>query len=151
MSGSGWNRRAAMIVARASFASIAAWIAVTIVLRKTGPEPLFALFDLPFVFLCHRLPERTIWVMGAPMPLCSRCLGLWGGLSLSAALAWPAVSWRALRVLLPAAAALMVIDVVTQDLGWHPVFHPTRVLSGLLLTVPLGGAIGAMITRELRG
>jgi hypothetical protein len=45
----------------------------------------------------------------------------------------------------------MLIEVVTQDLGLHPVFHPTRLLSGLLLSVPLGGAIGAVLTREMLG
>ena len=58
---------------------------------------------------------------------------------------------RALRIALPVALALMLIEVVTQDLGLHPVFHPTRLLSGLLVAVPLGGAVGGMITRELRG
>ena len=83
------------------------------------------------------------------MPLCSRCAGIWIGLSLSAALAWPVLPLRALRIVVAAAAALMLIEVVTQDLGLHPVFHPTRLLSGLLLTVPFGGAIGGIIRREL--
>lgn len=146
---SDWNRRAALILARASFATIAVWIAITILLRRTGPEGLFALFDLPFAFLCHRLPERTISVWGAPMPLCSRCLGLWGGLSLSAALAWPPVSPKTLRWLLPLAGLVMLADVVTQDLGLHPIWHPARILTGLFVSVPLGGAIGAVITRDL--
>lgn len=149
--GEGWNRRAAVIAARASFASIAAWIALDTVLRATGPAAVAALVDLPFALVCHRLPERVLSVLGTPMPLCSRCLGLWGGLSLSAALAWPAIPIRALRVALPVAGLLMLAEVVTQDLGWHPVFHPTRVLTGLLLSMPMGGAIGALVTRELTG
>lgn len=146
-----WNRRAAMIAARGSFAVIAVWIALTTLLHATGPEALFTVFDLPFTFICHRIPERVIAVLGVPTPLCSRCLGLWGGLSLSAAFAWPAISLRALRVVLPVAALLMLIEVVTQDLGYHPVFHPTRLLTGLLVSVPVGGVVGALITRELGG
>lgn len=149
MSDPGWNRRAAIVVARASFASIAVWIALATLLHATGPEALYRLVDLPFAFLCHRIPERVIAIMGAPMPLCSRCLGLWGGLSLSAAIAWPAIDPKALRFVLPAAGLLMLIDVVTQDLGLHPIWHTTRLLTGLFVSVPMGGAIGALITREM--
>ena len=144
-----WNRRTALLAARASFGSIAAWIALTTLFHATGPELLWTAFDLPFRLLCHRLPERVISVLGTPLPLCSRCAGLWLGASLSAALAWPVLSLRTLRVVLPVALALMALEVLTQDLGLHPVFHPTRLLSGLLVSVPLGGAIGGMITKEL--
>src|SRR5689334_13727360 len=122
-------------MARGSFALIAVWIALETVLRATGPEALAAAVDLPFMLMCHRMPERVLSVMGVATPLCSRCLGIWGGLSLSAAFAWPALPLRALRVVVPVAAALMLAEVVTQDLGLLPVFHPTRLLSGLLLTV----------------
>ena len=146
---SAWNRRAAVIAARGSFAAIALWITLATVLRATGPAALHAIVDLPFAFMCHRLPERTLSVLGTPLPLCSRCLGIWVGMSLSAAFAWPALPIKALRVVVPVAAALMLAEVVTQDLGLHPVFHPTRLLSGLLLSVPMGGAIGAVLTREM--
>jgi uncharacterized membrane protein len=149
--GGGWNRGAALVAARGAFAFIAVWIALATVLRATGPEAVHAAVDLPFALLCHRLPERVPSVMGTPLPLCSRCLGIWLGLSLSAALAWPPVPPRALRVVAPVAALLMLAEVVTQDLGLHPVYHPTRLLSGLLLSVPIGGAIGALITRDLSG
>ncbi len=144
-----WNRRTALFAARASFGAIAVWIALTTWLHATGPELLWTALDLPFRLLCHRIPERVLSVLGTPMPLCSRCAGLWLGASLSAALAWPVLSLRTLRVVLPAALGLMALEVLTQDLGLHPVFHPTRLLTGLLVSVPLGGAIGGMITKEL--
>jgi hypothetical protein len=64
-------------------------------------------------------------------------------------MAWPALPARALQVAAAVACALMLAEVVTQDLGLHPVFHPTRIATGLLLSVPFGGALGALITREL--
>ncbi|APR77088.1 Hypothetical protein A7982_02435 [Minicystis rosea] len=145
------SRRAAVIAARTAFASVAVGIAAATILRSTGPALLHAMVDLPFALLCHRIPERVISILGVPMPLCSRCLGIWMGLSISAALAWPALPLRALRIVVPAAALFMLAEVVTQDLGLHPVFHPTRILSGLLLSVPIGGAIGALMTREALG
>jgi len=148
---SAWNRRAAGLFARLCFASIALWIGLATLTRATGPSAVANALDLPFHLLCHRIPERVIAIAGAPMPLCSRCAGIWLGLSVSAAIAWPVLSMRTLRIVIVIAAALMLIEVVTQDLGLHPVFHPTRLLSGLLFSVPFGGAIGGLIARELGG
>lgn len=144
-----WDRRIVAIVARLAFASIAAWIALVMTTRALGADALAAALDLPFSILCHRIPERVLSIGGQPMPLCSRCAGLWIGLSVSAALARPSLSMAALRVVFASAAAFMLVEVVTQDLGLHPVFHPTRLLSGLLLSAPFGGAIGALVKREL--
>ena len=90
------------------------------------------LLDLLFLPLCHRIPARTIYVGAVPMPLCSRCAGIFAGLALGALVLRPRASLARWRVLVGAAAALMVLDVVTQDLGLHPVWHATRVASGLL-------------------
>jgi uncharacterized membrane protein len=142
--------RGVLLATRAAFLSITVWVAATMLLSVSGPTWLYGWFDGPFHFLCHRMPERIISIAGVPMPMCSRCAGIWIGLSLSAALAWPPVSIKALRIIFPIALALMAIEVFTQDMGWHPVFHPTRILSGLLVSVPFGGALGALVTRELR-
>ncbi len=146
-----WNRRAAEVAARASFGVLLGWILLTTLLSATGPEELHFALDLPFRLLCHRLPERVLTFHGATFPLCSRCLGIWAGLSLGAALAWPSVSIKALKIITPIGMALMLAEVVTQDLGLHPVFHPTRLLSGVLLAWPIGAAVGGLIRRELRG
>lgn len=149
--GATWNRRATGRFARACFAVLPVWTALDMLTSSRGPTGLHAVFDLPFVFLCHRIPERVLSIFGAPMPMCSRCAGLWFGLSIAALFAWPAVPIKALRVVAPVAMALMLAEILTQDLGWHPVFHPTRILTGLLVGVPIGGGIGALIERELGG
>lgn len=149
--GGSFDRRLARRAARGSFLLIAVWMAADWLALHVGLGPFAAALDLPFRFLCHRIPERVISVWDTPMPVCSRCAGIWLGLSISAAVAWPVLSLRVLRVVVPVAMALMLGEIVTQDLGWHPVFHPTRLLSGLLLSVPFGGAVGAMIDRELAG
>jgi uncharacterized membrane protein len=141
--------RALGIAARAAFGFLALWIGLVTVLAATGPEWLFSALDWPFHLVCGRAPARVLAIAGAPMPLCSRCAGIWLGVSVSAAMAWPALPPRALQAMAAVACALMLAEVVTQDLGLHPVFHPTRIASGLLLSVPFGGALGALITREL--
>jgi uncharacterized membrane protein len=144
-----WNRTAAARLARGSFALISIWFAAAMVATRAGWTMASAALELPFALICHRIPERVMSIGGTPMPLCSRCAGIWLGISVAASLAWPALSLRVLRVLVPAAMALLLIDIALQDLGVHPVWHSTRLLTGLLLGVPMGGAVGALIHREL--
>jgi uncharacterized membrane protein len=96
--------------------------------------------DRLFWPMCHRFPERTLVLAGWLMPLCSRCAGIFAGLALGAVVAWPRLSLRAWRPVLIGAAAIMVVEVLTQDLGLHPVFHPTRVATGILLGYAMAAA-----------
>ncbi len=89
--------------------------------------------DLVFLGMCHRRAARTIVLDGVAMPLCSRCAGIFLGVALAAAIGRPILAMRTWRVLFAIACALMLTDVVTQDLGLHPVWHPTRITSGLLV------------------
>ena len=90
------------------------------------------LLDLFFLPMCHRLPERTLTLAGVSMPLCSRCAGIFAGLALGALILRPRVEIARWKILVAAAGALMLLDVVTQDLGVHPIWHATRIASGLL-------------------
>lgn len=110
--------------------------------------PLGALADGVFFFVCHRRPERTLVLAGVPMPLCSRCAGIALGLALGAIVAWPSPSIKATRIAAAVAAGLMITDVVTQDLGVHPVWHATRIATGWLLGYVLAIGLFAGIRRE---
>lgn len=89
--------------------------------------------DLAFLPFCHRIAERTLALSGIPMPLCSRCAGIFGGIALGAICAWPTLPMRVWRTALMVLTALMLVEIATQDLGLHPVFHPTRIATGALL------------------
>jgi len=106
-----------------------------------------AAIDLLFVPMCHRLPERTLVLWGTPMPLCSRCAGIFAGVALGAAIARPRLPLSRWRWVIAATGALMVLDVVMQDAGFHPVWHETRVLTGALF----GVAIAVTCVTALRG
>lgn len=101
--------------------------------------------DRAFAPLCHRLPERTLVLAGVAMPLCSRCAGIFAGVAMGALVGrprWPLLWWRRL---IGATGALMVLDVVTQDLGIHPVWHVTRVVTGALFGLAIaGGCVSAL-------
>jgi uncharacterized membrane protein len=103
--------------------------------------------DLLFLPMCHRLPERTLTLAGMPMPLCSRCAGIFAGVALGALIMRPRLSLSSWRWMIGATGALMALEVVTQDAGLHPIWHSTRVLSGLLF----GYALAVTCVVALRG
>lgn len=91
------------------------------------------MLDSVFFTMCHRRPARTLTFESVPMPLCSRCAGIFLGVALAAIIGRPLLPLRAWRWAFLSACALMLADVVTQDLGLHPVWHPTRITTGLLV------------------
>lgn len=143
------SRRTLAFIARSSFALLAVAIGAPMLVRALGAPTIAAALELPFALACHRIPERIVEIGGVPMPLCSRCAGIWLGLAFGGALAFPALPMKALRVVLPVALALMLLDVVTQDLGIHPLWHSTRIATGLLVGLSVGGAAGHLIATEL--
>lgn len=89
--------------------------------------------------LCHRRPDRTLYLAGAWLPLCSRCTGLYAGFLLS--IAWQWFSGGRRRTLLPPRPALE-ISAVLGILGILEIFlpgwgiardgNPARLAAGLL-------------------
>jgi uncharacterized membrane protein len=143
------RRRWLLPVTRASFIVGGALPWVLAPARAALPlGPIGTLLDGAFFLMCHRRPERTLVLSGLPMPLCSRCAGIALGLALGAIVAWPSPSARASRIAVVIAILLMAIDIVTQDLGIHPVWHATRLATGGLLGYLLSIALFAVIRRE---
>ena len=109
-----------------------------------GWDAAAAVADAPWRLMCHRLPARLLTAFGERMPICSRCEGLVVGLSAGLLVGRPYLAMRSLLGVVGVAAFLMLAEVGTQDAGLHPVFHPTRLLSGLLLAYPIGATAGAL-------
>lgn len=106
------------------------------------------MLDAVFVTMCHRLPERTLVLAGVAMPVCSRCAGIFAGVAVGALIARPALSPRAWRLAITAASVAMLADVVTQDLGLHPVWHPMRIATGFLFGYALAAACVSTLRRR---
>ncbi|XXX75366.1 DUF2085 domain-containing protein [Sorangium sp. So ce134] len=109
---------------------------------------LGAALDRLFVPMCHRMPERSLALEGVVMPLCSRCAGIFAGVAAGAAIAWPRLPIAAWRPILIALSALMVLDVVTQDLGLRPVWHAARLATGLAFGYAGAAAFLAQLARR---
>lgn len=90
-----------------------------------------------FSKVCHQLPDRSFFLSGHPLAVCSRCTGLYAGFCASLLLYPLARSLRSVET--PArkwlfwAAAPMAIDVGLQFLGIRDNTHSSRFFTGALL------------------
>ncbi len=91
-----------------------------------------------FSFLCHQLPDRSFFLDGHKLAVCSRCSGLYFGATLTL-LVYPLL--RSLRVAhaphrkwLFAAAIPLLIDFFLTFLGIWENTHTTRFVTGFILS-----------------
>jgi len=99
------------------------------------------LIFLFFSPVCHQDPARSFWILGAPVAVCARCLGIYLGGAVGAWIPAPR------RVLLPGLAlfaALNLADVLTEAAAWHGNWKLTRFFLGALL----GMAAGSMVANS---
>jgi uncharacterized membrane protein len=94
-----------------------------------------------FAVFCHQLPERSYFIDGYQLAVCSRCTGIYAGFAFTLLLyplirslnnpVLPRPSWLLL------AALPLAIDVAVNFVGfWHNT-HTSRLLTGAIL----GGAV----------
>lgn len=103
---------------------------------------------LSFHALCHQMPERTLWLSGEPMLVCSRCAGMYAGIALGTVI--PLRGRLASRgaLLIVAAVALAVLDVVTQDTGLHEPWLWSRLATGLAMGWTASAFVFAALAAE---
>ena len=104
--------------------------------------------DGAFLSMCHRMPDRTLELAGVAMPLCSRCAGIFAGTAAGGLIALPRLGSRLWRRIIVATILLMALDVATQDLDLHAVWHPTRLASGFLFGYAIAVACLDALTSE---
>jgi uncharacterized membrane protein len=122
----------------------------------SGHGQLAAGIYAAFATLCHQLPERSYFIDGHKLAVCSRCAGVYGGFVLALLLypllrslrnaAFPARKWLLL------AAVPLAVDFSLTFFGFWENTHTSRLLSGALL----GGAavfyvMPGIIELSLRG
>jgi uncharacterized membrane protein len=136
-------------VVRAAFvtAGVLPWL-VTLLRAWLPLGSIGVALDALFVTMCHRLPERTLTLAGVAMPLCSRCAGVFAGAAVGALALRPRLEPAGWRWAITAASAAMVLDVATQDLGLHPVWHATRLATGFAFGYAAAAASVQALQRE---
>ena len=93
--------------------------------------------------VCHQDPARSFWILGAPVAVCARCLGIYLGAAVGA---WIPAPRRMLVSGLALFAALNLADVLTEAAAWHGNWKLARFLLGAFL----GMAAGALVAGSVR-
>jgi len=86
-----------------------------------------------FRLFCHGIPSRCLALWGTKMPICARCTAIYGG-ALAGLLLMPllpAMSERAARIVMFAAATPLGIDGLTQLTTLRESTNALRVATGL--------------------
>ncbi len=96
--------------------------------------------------VCHQDPARSFWILGAPVAVCARCLGIYLG---AAAGAWIPAPRRMLLSGLALFAALNLADVLTEAAAWHGNWKLTRFLLGALLGLAAGSLVANSVKRDV--
>jgi len=120
---------------------------------------------LPFLLMCHGIPHRCLTILGTPMPICARCVGIYGGFLVSL-VAFPIVMktadsrqrtagphprlLSAVRWLLSIAALPIFIDGMTQAMGLRESTNPLRLATGLMVGAAFGSWVLVAIETRAR-
>jgi uncharacterized membrane protein len=55
---------------------LALWLIVVVLWFRVRETPLEPALSFCLKCYCHRQPERSLWLHGEPLPVCSRCTGV---------------------------------------------------------------------------
>ncbi|MBU0614109.1 DUF2085 domain-containing protein [Patescibacteria group bacterium] len=107
--------------------------------------------NLPLTFICHQLPIRCFKLFGIPIAICSRCFALYLGMFFCALLYWRfdisknTIGTRTYLLLV----APLVIDGITQLLGFRISTNTIRAATGIVASVGTSLAILPFLTAKL--
>jgi len=102
-----------------------------------GASPQWRLL---FRVLCHGIATRCLTLWGTPMPICSRCVGIYLGMlaGLLAFLLIPRLRERVMRPIAFAAAVPLAVDGLTQLARLRESTNTLRMETGLLAGLAFG-------------
>jgi uncharacterized membrane protein len=114
-------------------------IMISILLLTLGATAMVAaggspLWRLPFHLICHGIESRCLHLWGVPMPICARCVGVYGGGAAASVLflLLPLLRRHILSLRLMLFLVLpLVIDGLTQATGFRESTNDLRLVTGL--------------------
>jgi uncharacterized membrane protein len=126
----------------AVLASSALWPLLPLLTKYLpASAPLERAASLWFDLHCQRDPARTLSLFGVPLAVCARCSGIYFGLGAGALVRRPRLTPRGLRLWVLVSAAFMLLDVALEARGLHRPWALLRVLTGVLLSYPVGAGL----------
>lgn len=119
------------------------------VFAKLGLYKASADFFFLFSGTCHQQPHLSFWLLGYPMPLCCRCLGVYTGSSISAAL----FASNKIKIGLAAFSTLLLIALA--DLCFNYLLNINtgkflRFVSGLIIGLLIAAALDYLLKKIKR-
>ena len=116
---------------------IFAIVSLIVIAPLTAPSHFATSIYRGFAIVCHQIPERSYFIAGHQLAVCSRCTGLYAGFALTfllypllrplRSIDWPPPVWLVLS------ATPMAIDFSLTFLGIWENTHTSRLVTGLLL------------------
>ena len=114
----GKMRRQAINVWSVAVAIVLLWV-LTIVAAPVALESGYLAFSSPvykfFSFICHQMPERSLWIDGHPLAVCSRCFGVYFGL-LTGFAVYPL--WRTIEEIESLPRIWLFLSMVPIGIDW---------------------------------
>lgn len=95
---------------------------------------------LLFRLMCHGLPHRCLELFDVPMPICARCVGIYGGMLAGIVAFWavPLLRERVMRTFAIAAVTPLALDGLTQLAGLRESTNPLRLATGAIAGLAFG-------------
>jgi len=126
-------------------AALAAVWFVLLLAAPLLPVPLSATIYAIGSLICHQRPERSFWLAGQQLPVCARCIGIYAGAVLGAAIAplLGRVGRPRLLIVLATVPALLSLAVEWTGMG-----RPSNVLRATT-GVLAGSVIAAVVLATL--
>ncbi len=129
----------------------AAWLG-SLLAAPWWPAAPAALLYAAASLVCHQIPERSFHLHAAQLPVCARCLGIYGGVAAAALVMGVAArlaptNWRASdpRAWLVVSALPTAVTVAAEWVGWWDSSNLVRLVAG----VPLGAGVARVVIGEL--
>lgn len=126
-------------------AALAALWFVLLLVSPFLPIPLSAAIYVLGSYICHQRPERSFWVEGLQLPVCARCLGIYAGVVLGAAVGPFMGRVRRPQLLIIVSIAPALASVVAEWAGLARPSNGVRALTGLVA----GAVIAAILLATL--
>jgi len=101
-----------------------------------------------FALVCHQRPERSFWILGGSVAVCSRCLGVYLGAAVG--LLFQTTTTVAVR-LLAVVAGLNLFDAASELAGLHGNWPVGRFALGVALGAAALLLISSSTRRETQG
>jgi uncharacterized membrane protein len=104
---------------------------------------------LLFRMMCHGKVERCLELFSTPMPICARCVGIYGGMLLGILAFWavPLMRERVMRWVAFAAVTPLALDGVTQLIGLRESTNDLRIATGVIAGLAFGFWILSAVER----